>query len=200
MRNTVDKKCYGLALYVDFKKAFDTVDHGILLDKLDRLGFRGKFHLLVKDYLSKRYQYVETNGKQSKMLEDKCGLHQGSILLNTRPLLFLLYINDFPDFLRTSEVALFADDTTILNPSKNSNFAKQFCHDVKRIDDWCANNKLTVHPSKCKLQQFGKKHIELEEIKLGGENWTIRPTSNILESCLTVNSTSVIKLKVCVLS
>ena len=166
MRNTVDKKCYGLALYVDFKKAFDTVDHAILLDKLDRLGFRGKFHLLLKDYLSKSYQYVETNGKQSKMLEIKCGVPQGSIL---GPLLFLLYINDFPDFLRTSEVALFADDTTILSSSKNSNFAEQFCDDVKRIDDWCANNKLTVHPSMCKLQQFGKKHIELKEIKLGVE-------------------------------
>ena len=107
MSNTVDKKCYGLALYVDFKKAFDTVDHSILLDKLDRLGFRGKFYLLLKDYLSKRYQYVETNGKESKMLEIKCGLPQGSIL---GTLLFLLYINDFPDFLRTSEVYLFADD------------------------------------------------------------------------------------------
>ena len=166
LRNTVEKKCYGLAFYVDFKKAFDTVDHAILLDKLDRLGFRGKFRLLLKDYLSKRYQYVETNGKQSKMLEIKCGVPQGSIL---GPLLFLLYINDFPDFLRTSEVALFADDTTILNSSKNSNFAEQFCDDLKHIDDWCANNKLTVHPSKCKLQQFGKKHIELKEIKLGGE-------------------------------
>ena len=166
MRNTVDKKCYGLALYYDFKKAFDTVDHAILLDKLDRLGFRGKFHLLLKDYLSKRYQYVETNEKQSKMLEIKCGVPQGSL---HGPLLFRLYINDFPDFLRTSEVALFADDITILNSSKNSNFAKQFCDDVKRIDDWCANNKLTVHPSKCKLQQFGKKHIELKEIKLCGE-------------------------------
>ena len=86
MRNTVDKKCYGLALYNDFKKAFDTVDRAILLDKLDRLGFRGKFHFLLKDYLSKRYQYVETNGKQSKMLEIKCGVFQGSLL---GPLLFL---------------------------------------------------------------------------------------------------------------
>ena len=71
-----------------FKKAFDTVDHAILLDKLDRLSFRGKFHLLLKDYLSKRYQYVETNRKQSKMLEIKCAVPQGSIL---GPLLFLLY-------------------------------------------------------------------------------------------------------------
>ena len=154
MRNTVDKKCYGLALYVDFKKAFDTFDHAILLDKLDQLDFRGKFHLLLKDYLSKRYQYVGTNGKQSKMLEIKCGVPQGSIL---RPLFSLLYINDFPYFLRTSEVALFADDTKILNSSKNSNFSEQFCDDVKRIDGWCASIKLIVHPSKCKLQQFGKK-------------------------------------------
>ena len=86
----------------------------------------------MKDYLSKRYQYVETNGKQSKMLEIKCGVPQGSIF---RPLLFLLYIIDFPDFLRTIEVALFADDTTILNSSKISNFAEQFCDDIKRIDD-----------------------------------------------------------------
>ena len=157
-----------------FKKTFDTVDHAILLDKLDRLGFRGKFHLLLKDYLSKRYQYVETNGKQSKMLEIKCAVPQGSIL---GPLLFLLYINDF---LRTSEVALFADDTTILNSSKNSNSAEQFCDDVNRIDDWCASNKLTVHPSKCKLQQLGKKHIELKEIKLGGEKLNYTTNSKYL--------------------
>ena len=66
-------------------------------------------------------------------------------------------------------MALFADDTTILNSSKNSNFVEQFCDDVKRIDDWCANNNITVHPSKCKLLQFGKKHIVLKEIKLGDE-------------------------------
>ena len=100
------------------------------------------------------------------MLEIKGGVPQGSIL---GPLLFLLYFNDFPDFHRTSEVALFADDTTILNSSKKSNFAEQFCDDVERIDDWYASNKLTVHPSKCKIQQFGKKHFELKEINLGGE-------------------------------
>ena len=79
MRNTVDKKRNGLALYVDFKKAFDTVDHATLLDKLDRLGFRGKFLLLLKDYISKKYQYVETNGKQSKMLEIKCGVPESEL-------------------------------------------------------------------------------------------------------------------------
>ena len=85
-----------LGIFVDFKKAFDTVDHGILLAKMKHLGIRGAPLELMKSYLTNRTQYVVFNGTESAQEKIYLGVPQGSIL---GPLLFLLYINDFLGFL-----------------------------------------------------------------------------------------------------
>ena len=86
-------KC-AVGIFSDFQKAFDTVDHGILLDKLDCYGIRGIAHELFISYLSSRQQSVMYNGYESEFKMMRCGVPQGSIL---GPLLFLLYINDLTD-------------------------------------------------------------------------------------------------------
>jgi retron-type reverse transcriptase len=86
---SLDGKIPVIALYIDVSKAFDSLDHSILLDKLFLYGFRGTSHLWLTSYLANRFQYVEISGVKSNMHKLYKGVPQGSIL---GPLLFLIYI------------------------------------------------------------------------------------------------------------
>ena len=96
--------------FLDLSKAFDTVDHEILIGKLEHYGIRGLALDWIKDYLSNRLQYVEYNGTRSLSNEIKCGVPQGSVL---GPLLFLIYINDICNTTSVGEFILFSDDTNL---------------------------------------------------------------------------------------
>jgi len=95
---------------LDLQKAFDSIDHNILLFKLYNYGIRGKIFDWFKDYLSNRSQYVFVNHVSSKTLKVNCGVPQGSVL---GPLLFLLYVNDIENCIPSNVVKLYADDTNL---------------------------------------------------------------------------------------
>ena len=103
----LDNREYVLGVFLDFSKAFDTVDHSILLDKLYHYGVRGCAYHWFQSYLSNRSQRVTYDGVKSSLGFIKCGVPQGSIL---GPLLFLLYINDLSPVCKHAFPILFADE------------------------------------------------------------------------------------------
>ena len=94
IKSTIDNKRFGCGVFIDLKKAFDTVNHDILLKKLEHYGVRGTAFDWFSSYLSNREQFVSVNGQVSEKLVINCRVPQGSVL---GPLLFLLYINDLPN-------------------------------------------------------------------------------------------------------
>ena len=138
-------------IYLDFRKAFDSVSHNELLFKLWCLGIRGNLWCWFKAYLSDRMQCVAINGHTSGLLPVLSGVPQGSIL---GPLLFLLFINDLPQSVRSSSMLLFADDAKCFRPITNPSDCSLLQDDLVRLLDWSNKWKLHFNISKCALVRF----------------------------------------------
>ena len=110
IKSTIDNGRYGCGVFIDLQKAFDTVNHSILLKKLEHYGIRGTALKWFTSYLTDRQQYVSVNGHCSNYLDISYGVPQGSVL---GPLLFLIYINDLPSPTKVLTFYLFADGTNI---------------------------------------------------------------------------------------
>ena len=129
-------------LFLDLKKAFDTVCHDILLDKLNFYGVRGVVHDLLASYLSNRYQYTVVRDAESNMTRIECGVPQGSVL---GPLLFLIYINDLP-YCTNMGTWLFADDTALTKSSCDLTALKEMLnYEANKVQDWLIANRLSIH-------------------------------------------------------
>ena len=143
-------------IMLDLKKAFDSIVHKILLDKLYFIGIRGTALNWFKSYLSTRTQYVYMNGAQSGYASVNCGIPQGSVL---GPLLFSIYINDIGNVIKKSKVSLYADDTCIYNSSKNVSDVKTILeNDLKAVSKWLACNKLKLNITKCEFLLVGTRN------------------------------------------
>ena len=112
IKEALDQGKYGCRIFVDLQKAFDTVDHNILLVKLKHYGIRGVASSWFESYVKDRKQYVSINGYNSKHLTISLGVLQGSVL---GPLLFFIYINDLNTAIKHCKVHHFADDTNLLD-------------------------------------------------------------------------------------
>lgn len=149
-------KCGIISL--DLCKAFDTVNHKILLDKLHDLGIRGVTHKWLKNYLSNRFQFVHLNSSKSSLKNINCGVPQGSVLA---PTLFLVYINSISDLDLRGSIKLFADDTTIFYSGRDLEIIRQnMTHDLYIIADWLKYNKLSLNFSKSKFMYICKESIQ----------------------------------------
>jgi len=144
-------------ILIDLQKAFDTIDHNILLNKLNFLGFSSSVVDWYRSYLTKRTFIVEINEKLSNPGDLKCGVPQGSIL---GPLLFLLYVNDMPQSV-DCDLLLYADDSCLIFSDTNiEKIEKKLNKDFNSICDWLVDNKLSIHlgDDKTKCIVFGSKH------------------------------------------
>ena len=140
-------------IFLDFAKAFDTVNHDILLNKLEYYGVTNTTLNLFRSYLSDREQVVEVNGVLSDWGKIKHGVPQGSIL---GPLLFLLYINDISKSSNILQFFLFADDTTVFYSAdpKDPNTEKILNDELEKVSGWLAANKLSLNVKKSNFLHF----------------------------------------------
>ena len=152
IREALDSNSFACGIFIDLQKAFDTVDHTILLQKLHFYGIRGLANNWFKSYLTKRKQFVSIDGFQSEIKSMKFGVPQGSVL---GPLLFLIYINDLHSAIRYSLVHHFADDTNLLLKNKSlKQLQKHLNIDLKILQHWLKANKISLNAGKTELILF----------------------------------------------
>ena len=140
-------------LFLDLKKAFDTVNHKILLSKLGCYGIRGLALSWFQSYLSNRKQICKVNNSLSTFQNITCGIPQGS---NLGPLLFTIYINDLPNSLEITEPAMFADDTSLTATGKSSfEIEYKLGVEIQNVKTWLDANKLTLNEEKTEYMLIG---------------------------------------------
>ena len=166
-----DKGEKTLAVFLDLSKAFDTLPHEILLQKLENFGVRGRALDWFKSYLADRKMYVKLNGTRSNIVPSgEYGVPQGSVL---GPLCFIMATNDLAITLKKCKSILFADDTTVYVTHKNLRHLKESIkHDLEIMVDWFKANKLTLNLDKTSFVLFqppGKKDVE-EDVQLSVGN------------------------------
>ena len=146
-----------LSVFLDFSKAFDTIDHDILLKKLELYGIRGHMNSWFKSYLSNRRQYVEINEFRSPESQIKLGVPQGSIL---GPILFLLYISDLYKSSNKLNFVHFADDSTVYSKGKNINdLVTMTNQELSKVEAWLNANRLSLNVNKSACSFITNKNI-----------------------------------------
>jgi hypothetical protein len=154
--NDVDSGKIVGVVFLDLRKAFDLVDHQILMHKLKLYHFSENTVRLFKSYLSNRQQMVKVGNIQSDMLTVESGVPQGSIL---GPLLFLLYINDVTLSSQELNIDLYADDSTLYESGLEvCEIQNKLQSNINNIVDWCVINNMSVHPLKTKCMLIGSRH------------------------------------------
>ena len=170
--SAIDNKEDVVSLFIDLSKAFDTLDHTILLSKLNKYGIRGISLDWFKSYLSDRKQSVQYGGATSSVKSLSTGVPQGSVL---GPLLFLIYINDICNSTTQFKYVLFADDTTVYLTDKDyNNGITRAASEFSNLITWFNTNRLSLNLKKTKLMVFTYKNVDYENIHIDLMNTSIR--------------------------
>lgn len=150
--DNMEKKLLTVGLFLDFKKAFDSVKHEILLLKLYRYGIRGVALNILKSYFENRLQYTKIGSAKSHFGEIICGVPQGSIL---GPLLFIIYINDLVNIPLTPDIILYADDTNVFFSGPDIDVLKSQANLwLESLSAWLRANRLNLNAKKTKYIIF----------------------------------------------
>ena len=153
-KKTLDKGGYVCAIFMDLSKAFDTLNHNLIIAKLGAYGFDEKALNYMKSYLDNRKQRVRVNSQFSSWQEIIAGVPQGSIL---GPLLFNIFLNDLFLFVSNSKLSNYADDNTLYTTGSNLNEAKEvLLNDFKVVTEWFYENYMVLNEGKCHFMCIGK--------------------------------------------
>ena len=160
----LDKDLNTCVVFLDLKKAFDTVNHSILISKMEKYGIRGPALSLFKTYLCNRNHFVNLGNVSSNNCLLNIGVPQGSVL---GPLLFLLYINDMPN-VTSLFMRLFADDTFLAFQHKNAKKLNKIVHqELDKVADWLIDNRLSLNVLKSKFMLVSRqKTLQRKKFKL----------------------------------
>ena len=152
IRLSLDNNNMTCGIFIDLSKAFDTVNHDILIGKLEHYGIRGKALDLIRSYLNDREQYAIIDKCKSSTKPIRCGVPQGSVL---GPLFFILFINDLPNCCPLGNVRIFADDTNVFFHGASIEELIKTAKDIlSNLNYWFAANKLTLNADKSSFTIF----------------------------------------------
>ena len=170
-------------IYLDFAKAFDKVDHKILLYKLNNLGIQGKIHNWIKNFLQNRTQKVIVDGESSEPAEVISGVPQGTVL---GPILFLLFINDITEAIKFANIQLFADDSKLTMKINNQEDHLKLQKDIQAAIMWSLLNNMELNKDKFMLIQYGTNEELKQSYSLGTEK-TLEKSSELKDLGVTVS-------------
>ena len=157
--DSLNSRNFMMSIFVDLKKAFDTVSHPILIGKLERYGVRGTPLNLIRSFLSNRKQFVKIGNSSSRTISNRLGVPQGS---NLGPTLFLIYINDAPNCTDLLKTLLFADDSVHYHSNNSFSTLIQTCNnELDKIQQWCISNRLSINVSKCNNMLFTNRKTDI---------------------------------------
>ena len=139
-------------IYLDLSKAFDKVNHKILIHKIESMGITGKLSTWLESFLNNRYQHVVIDGATSEPTRVVSGVPQGTVL---GPILFIIYMNDINKALKHSILQIFADDSKIIKSIKNQADREKLMEDLEAVLKWTDDNSMQFNPDKFQLIQHG---------------------------------------------
>ena len=164
-------------IYLDFEKAFDKVDHELLLQKLKTYGIEGKLYNWIVEYLKYRQQTVVVDGQHSYPARVKSGVPRGTVL---GPVLFLIFINDMEKCIHDCIISSFADDTRIKRKVTQSSDVNTLQSNLNNVVNWSKHNNMSLHENKFEfLCHQSSKHRLVDELPFSNQFYTYTTPSGI---------------------
>ena len=177
IKDDLNNKCCVISVFIDLKRAFETIDQTILLEKLSAIGIRNKELNWFRSFLTNRKQCTTIGSVVSEEIEVNIGLPQGSVLA---PILFNVYINDIGRVLRHSSIKLFADDALItISGSNIKDISEKLQMDLDNLFKWLCVNKLKININKTKYMVINRK-VNVDDIVLTINNSIIEKVESIM--------------------
>ena len=189
LRTEMGKKRQIDAIYTDFQKAFDRVDHKLLIFKLNKMGIQGSILKWISSYLNDRTQTVKFNNVYSDLIKVTSGVPQGSHL---GPLLFNIFINDLSYLLTDCEFLFYADDLKMFKSIADSNDTFCIQTSINILNSWCLANGMKLNVKKCNLITFARhNNVVINSYKIGNDTLerikVVRDLGVLMDQKLTFN-------------